>query len=91
MRKTTLIFLNLHQALCISKEENLSFYILRVLVCVRKGRDSAAAFMRCSKTISGVFHYPGNQLDLAAADTLLCPNFKTFSLGIDVEESIPPA
>jgi hypothetical protein len=43
---------------------------IRVLVCVRKGRDSAAAFMRCSKTISGAFHYPGNQLDLAAADTL---------------------
>jgi hypothetical protein len=38
---------------------------------VRKGRDSAAAFMRCSKTISGAFHYPGNQLDLAAADILL--------------------
>ncbi len=48
---------------------------IRVLLCVRKGKDSAAAFMRCSKTISAAFHYPGNQLDLAAADTLLRPNF----------------
>jgi hypothetical protein len=49
-----------------------SVFFLRVLLCVRKGRDSAAAFMGCSKTISGAFHYPGNQLDLAAADTVYC-------------------